>query len=68
MRLVGDTAEISQGGRIIKSHAARHDRSKEPGAFSTRKGRPQRSDAAGDSSTKGVTQVLEPTRNAGGEA
>jgi transposase InsO family protein len=67
VRVVGDTVEISQTGRIIKTHAARHDRSKEHGAFSTPGGRPHRSNAAGDSSTKGVTQVLEPMRNAGGE-
>jgi len=67
VRLVGDTVEISQGGRIIKTHAARHDRSKEHGAFSTPRGRPQRSNAAGDSSTKGVTHVPEPMRNTGGE-
>ena len=36
VRLVGDTVEISQDGRLIKTHAARHDRSKEHGAFSTK--------------------------------
>jgi len=64
--LVGDTVEISQGGRIIKTHAARHDRSKEHGAFSTPNGRPHRCNAAWHSNTEGVTQVLEPVRNAGG--
>jgi transposase InsO family protein len=67
VRVVGDTVEISQDGKLIKSHAARHDRGKEHGAFSTPGGRPHRRNAAGDSSIEGVTQVLEPMRNAGGE-
>jgi len=67
VRVVGDSVEIAQGGRLIKTHAARHDRSKEHGAFSTPAGRPQRRNAAGDSGTEGVTQVVEPMRNAGGE-
>jgi transposase InsO family protein len=67
VRLVGDTVEISQDGRLIKTHAARHDRSKEHGAFSTPAGRPHRNNAAGHSDAEGVTHVLEPMRNAGGE-
>lgn len=35
VRLVGDTAEISRDGRLIRTHAASHDRSVEHGAFST---------------------------------
>ena len=67
VRLVGDTVEISQDGRLIKTHAARHDRSKEHGAFGTPGGRPHRRNAARDSRAEGVTDVLEPMRNAGGE-
>ena len=67
VRLVGDAVEISQDGRLIKTHAAGHERSKEHGAFSTPAGRPRRRSAAGDSSTNGVTEVLEPMRNTGGE-
>ena len=67
VRLVGDTVEISQDGRLIKTHAARHDRSKEHGAFATPGGRPHRRNAARDSRAEGVTDVLEPMRNAGGE-
>lgn len=67
VRLVGGTVEISQDGKLIRTHAARHDRSKEHGAFSTPAGRPRRRNAAGDSGTEGVTQLVEPMRNAGGE-
>jgi len=66
VRVVGDTVEISQGGRLIKTHAARHERSKEHGAFSTPAGRPHRRNAAHDSRAEGVTQLVEPMRNAGG--
>ena len=66
VRLVGDTGEISQNGRLLRTWPARHDRSREHGAFSTPTGRPHRSNAAHDSRADGVTQVLEPMRNAGG--
>jgi hypothetical protein len=66
VRVVGDTVEISQDGRLIRTHAARHDRSKEHGAFSTPAGRPHRSNAAKDSGAEGVTQLVEPRWNAGG--
>jgi hypothetical protein len=65
VRVVGDTVEISQAGRIIKTHAARHDRSKEHGAFATPGGRPRRSNAASLDRSRTVTQVLEPKWNAG---
>jgi len=67
VRLVGDTVEISQQGRLLRSWPARHDRSREHGAFSTPGGRPHRSNASRFSRQEGVTQLVEPMRNAGGE-
>jgi hypothetical protein len=46
VRLVGDTVEISQHGRLLRTWPARHDRSREHGAFSTPTGRPHRSNAS----------------------
>ena len=46
VRLVGDTVEISQRSRLLRTVPARHDRSKEHGAFSTPSGRPHRINAA----------------------
>jgi Mu transposase, C-terminal domain len=40
VRRVGDTVEIRQGGVLLRAQPARHDRSKEHGAFSTPNGRP----------------------------
>jgi hypothetical protein len=54
---VGDTVEISEAGRIIKTHAARHDRSKAHGAFATHGGRPRRGNAVCPDSSKTVTRV-----------
>ena len=56
VRVVGDTVQISLGGKIIRTHQARHDRSKEHGAFATPRGRPRRSNSA----SKSVTKVPEP--------
>ena len=67
VRLVGDTVEISQRGRLLKTWPARHDRSREHGAFSTPTGRPHRSNASRFSRQEDVTEVLEPMRNTGGE-
>ena len=66
VRLAGDAVQISQGGKLIKTHAARHDRSKEHGAFSTPEGRPHRSNASRFSREEGGTHLPEPIRNAGG--
>jgi transposase InsO family protein len=48
--VVADSVQLSCGGQIIRVHPARHDRSKEHGAFATPNGRPRhRQDApAGD--------------------
>jgi len=67
VRLVGDTVEISQRGRLLRSWPARHDRSREYGAFSTPGGRPRRSNASRFSRQEGVTELVEPRWNAGGE-
>lgn len=42
MRLVGEAVEISRGGDLIRTHAARHDRAKEHGAFAIPGGRPRK--------------------------
>jgi len=46
VRVVGDTVETSTDGRIIRSHVARHDPTKEHGAFANPAGRPRRINAA----------------------
>jgi hypothetical protein len=66
VRLAGDTVQISQGGTLLKTHVARHDRAKEHGAFSTPSGRPDRINASRISREKGATDQPEPKRNASG--
>jgi transposase InsO family protein len=44
--VVGDTVEISVGNELIRSHAARHDRTREHGALANPGGRPHRINAA----------------------
>ena len=44
--LAGDTVQIWSDDRIIRTHAARHDRRKEHGAFANPGGRPDRINAA----------------------
>jgi transposase InsO family protein len=67
VRLAGDTVQISQRGVLLKTHAARHDRRKEHGAFSTPQGRPHRSNASRFSREESGTDLPEPIRNTGGE-
>jgi hypothetical protein len=67
VRIVGDTVEISQGGKLLRTWPARHDRSKEHGAFSTPKGRPERINAAQYLTGSDGTHVPEPRWNTGGE-
>jgi hypothetical protein len=43
VRLVGDTVQITQDGALLRTHRARHDKSKEFGAFANPGGRPRRS-------------------------
>ena len=66
VRRVGDTVEIRQGGVLLRSQPARHDRAKEHGAFSTTNGRPRRKNAARHCDATGGTEVVEPKRNTGG--
>jgi len=66
VRLAGDVVQISQRGVLLKTHAARHDRSKEHGAFSTPQGRPHRRNASRFSREKGGTDQPEPNWNTGG--
>ena len=44
--VVGDSVQISFDGRLVRTHAIRHDRAKEHGAFSNPGGRPRRINAA----------------------
>jgi transposase InsO family protein len=44
--IVGDTIEISVGDQLIRSHAVRHDRTREHGALANPGGRPHRINAA----------------------
>ena len=44
--LTGDTVQIWGDERIIRTHAAKHDRRKEHGAFANPGGRPDRTNAA----------------------
>jgi hypothetical protein len=44
--IVGDTVEISIGNELIRSHAVKHDRTREHGALANPGGRPNRINAA----------------------
>ncbi|TAJ28957.1 MAG: hypothetical protein EPO64_04275 [Nitrospirae bacterium] len=44
--LAGDTVQIWGDGRLLRTHAAKHDRRKEHGAFANPGGRPDRTNAA----------------------
>jgi len=43
VRLVADTVQITQDGKLLRAHGARHDKSKEFGALANPGGRPRRS-------------------------
>lgn len=43
VRLVGDTVQITIDGQLVRTHRARHDRSKEFGALAQPNGKPRRS-------------------------
>jgi len=44
--VVGDTVQITFDGELVRTHAIRHDRAKEHGAFANPGGRPRRINAA----------------------
>lgn len=46
VRVVGDTVEISQGGKLLRVHAAKHDPIKAHGAFANPVGKPDQINAA----------------------
>ncbi len=46
VRLLGDTVQILFEGKLIRTHAARHDRQKEHGAFANPGGRPRKEKAS----------------------
>ena len=46
VRVVGDTVEISQGGRLLRVHSVKHDLVKAHGAFANPGGKPDRINAA----------------------
>lgn len=43
VRVVNDTVQITQGGQLVRTHRARHDKLKELGALANPGGRPRRS-------------------------
>ena len=43
VRVVADTVQIAQDGMLLRTHRARHDKSKEFGALANPGGRPRRS-------------------------
>ena len=43
--IVAGSVQLSQGGKVIRVHPIRHDRSRELGAFANPKGRPRRTAA-----------------------
>jgi transposase InsO family protein len=43
VRIVGDTVQITIDGRLVRTHRARHDKSKEFGALAQPNGKPRRS-------------------------
>ncbi len=61
--VVGDTVEISVGEELIRSHAVRHDRTREHGALANPGGRPHRINAANPHPT--VVQVPGSDRRTG---
>ena len=42
VRLVADTVQITEGGTLLRTHPARHDKTKEFGALANPGGRPRR--------------------------
>jgi hypothetical protein len=46
VRIVGDTVQVTIDGKLIRTHKARHDRSKEYGALAMPNGKPRRKDVA----------------------
>lgn len=46
VRVVGDTVEISQSGKLLRVHAVKHDPVKAHGAFANPGGKPDRINAA----------------------
>jgi transposase InsO family protein len=42
--IVGASVQLAQGGKVVRVHPIRHDRSRELGAFANPKGRPRRKD------------------------
>ncbi len=46
VRVVGDTVEISKDGKLLKTHAVKHDPIKAYGAFANPAGKPDRINAA----------------------
>lgn len=66
VRLRGSEVEILRDGNLLRTHRARHDRSKEHGAFATPAGRPRKLSGPQEQGLNRVTQLPEPLCNAGG--
>lgn len=56
--MVGDTVEISQDGKLLKTRAVKHEPIKAHGAFANPGDKPDRINAASES--RGVSVVEEP--------
>lgn len=66
VRRVGDSVEIRHHGVLLRTQPARHDRTKEHGAFATPTGRPRRKSRPQHSGATSGTEVVEPKWNTGG--
>ena len=67
VRIARGKVRISQDGTLLCTHAIRHDRSKELGAFAIPKGRPRQHKKPDKPDKISVTEELEPMRNTGTE-
>ncbi len=65
VRISRGKVRISHDGTLLCTHAIRHDRAKELGAFAIPKGRPRQHQKTGNSDTTTVAEELEPIRSTG---
>ena len=63
----GDPIEILQPGKLLRTHVARHDRSKEHSTFVTPAGQPCKHRDAERTDAEAVAEVPKPICSAGGE-
>jgi hypothetical protein len=46
--IVAGSVQLAKGGKVIRVHPIRHDRTRKLGAFANRQGRPRRKNSATD--------------------